>query len=217
MTIYQKLFSLCFFLCLFASFSMAEGKNNSVRVISESSNSSCSINYYSRGETIKYKARIYKQEEGSVIFRIDVLFESDILYTSAYLTDNLLILTNNKTNRLPIMSVINFEKKVMNICKLEELPKGCSTISRSRVCCTPSGCMVVDVPLSWHNDEWTKYETGVILRLGDTIPNRCTVMWRYDYTCNRFFLTEGMNCRSIVGCGHVIIISYSRMSTLHNI
>lgn len=210
MCTYKKIFPICILVFLSTHLSNAESEDTPIRVLSENAHSACFVNCQKENGYIKYDSFIYKHADKREIIETKATFNSKVNFTTAYVTDQLLIFTNNKTNDFPTMGVINLESKSMKICRLAHFPKDSTTIKSSHIYCTPNGCFAEDAPPTWHNDVWYKYATGAILRLGDTIPNRCTVMWRYDYESKCFFLSEELNSRRIEGEDHEISIRQRR-------
>lgn len=110
-----------------------------------------------------------------------VQFVSSFNYTSGYLCDEVLILTNNNTCESPCLFVWDFKKKILKEDKLlistEE--HFITTYQRSRVRCMEDGSCTVHDSIIWHNDCWYKTPYFITLRLGDSVPNRCKIAWFY--------------------------------------
>lgn len=144
-----------------------------------------SLKYYKTEMAGSYSYRLLRATDE---MKKEIVFESNHNYTSGYLNDKLLVLTNNNTEDSPCILIWDFatdqlkEDQILFSVKDHQI----STYARSSVKCTADGGCIVRHPTRWHNDQWYETPTSILLRFGACIPNQCRVMWEYHLTNGNF-------------------------------
>lgn len=64
-----------------------------------------------------------------------------------------------------------------------------STYTKSKLITTKNGCYI-EMLRVWHNDDWESSENTLYLRLGDKIPNKCTIQWIYSAKTKSFKISN---------------------------
>ncbi len=132
----------------------------------------------------KYIVNIIKHDRGiKKIFS----FDSHLDFTCGFSSDYFLVLTNTKTSVHPSLFVFNFTNNDALICesKFDITDDYISTRAVSKLITTENGCYVQQYR-EWHNNDWISDQNSFSLRLGDSIPNKCGVIWSYDARVNQF-------------------------------
>lgn len=144
-----------------------------------------SLKYLKEVEKGHYSYRLLCYADG---LKKEIIFESNHNYTSGYLSDKILVLTNNNTEDSPSILIWDFisdklkEDQLLFSVKKYKI----SNYMRSSVVCAEDGKCIVHQPIRWHNDQWYETSTNILLRLGDCIPNKCRVMWEYQLVRGEF-------------------------------
>ena len=151
-------------------------------------------------------------QEGSFEYRITALkktdsrieeknirFVSKIDYKDGYANNDYVILTNNGGDIEELAWIIIDTQK----CRATEFQIPIRKINKTEVfhyeqtsyITTTKGCFQRKIVV-WHQNDWESGEQVICLRLGDSVPNRCRILWEYDAKADKCFLKETVATRN---------------------
>ena len=118
---------------------------------------------------------------------------SKIDYKDGYANNDYVILTNNGGDIEALAWLIIDTQK----CRATEFQIPIQEINKTEVfhyeqtsyITTTKGCFQRKLVV-WHQNDWESGEQVISLRLGDSIPNRCRILWEYDAKADKCFLKE---------------------------
>ena len=123
----------------------------------------------------------------------NIRFVSKIDYKDGYANDDYVILTNNGGDIKELAwLIIDIQK-----CRATEFQIPIRKINKTEVfhyeqtsyITTTKGCFQRKIVV-WHQNDWESGEQVICLRLGDSVPNRCRILWEYDAKADKCFLKE---------------------------
>lgn len=129
----------------------------------------------------------------------NIRFVSKIDYKDGYANDDYVILTNNGGDIKELAwLIIDIQK-----CRATEFQIPIRKINKTEVfhyeqtsyITTTKGCFQRKIVV-WHQNDWESGEQVICLRLGDSVPNRCRILWEYDAKADKCFLKETVATRN---------------------
>ena len=129
----------------------------------------------------------------------NIRFVSKIDYKDGYANDDYVILTNNGGDIKELAwLIIDIQK-----CRATEFQIPIRKINKTEVfhyeqtsyITTTKGCFQRKIVV-WHQNDWEGGEQVICLRLGDSVPNRCRILWEYDAKADKCFLKETVATRN---------------------
>ena len=129
----------------------------------------------------------------------NIRFVSKIDYKDGYANNDYVILTNNGGDIEELAWLIIDTQK----CRATEFQIPIREINKTEVfhytqtsyITTTGGCFQRKLVV-WHQNDWGGGEQVICLRLGDSIPNRCRILWEYDAGADKCFLKETVVTRN---------------------
>lgn len=164
-----------------------------LRVISDSLNTTAFVKKTNTKKNNEYIIKIIANND--TLKQKVIKMDSVHNFTKAYCSDSFIALTNSNTNDKAAMCVLDIRNNDILVCEADfdinnEL---ISTYTKSKLTTTVNGCYVEMIRV-WHNDDWNASEDALYLRLGDAIPNECTIEWIYNAKTKLFkILNYGRN------------------------
>lgn len=162
-----------------------------LKVISDSSFLTAFVKKDKSKPTSIYEIKIINLKETTKINIIK--FESFFNFTKVYCSDRFIVLTNPNTSEKAVMCIFDIVNKDLIACEaLFDLKQDyISTHTKSKLTTTENGCYI-ETMYNWHNDDWEISKDSILLRLGDAIPNKCTIYWIYNTKTKLFSI---YNCK----------------------
>lgn len=142
--------------------------------------------------SFEYHVTTLKKND-SQIEEKNIRFVSKVNYKDGYANNDYVVLTNNGGDIEELAwLVIDIQK-----CRATEFQIPIQEINKTEVfhytqaryITTTGGCFQRKLVV-WHQNDWGSGEQVIGLRLGDSIPNRCRILWEYDARADRCFLKE---------------------------
>ena len=142
--------------------------------------------------SFEYHVTALKKND-SQIEEKNIRFVSKIDYKDGYANNDYVILTNNGGDIEELAWLIIDVQK----CRATEFQIPIQEINKTEVfhytqtsyITTTGGCFQRKLVV-WHQNDWEGGEQVISLRLGDSIPNRCRILWEYDARADKCFLNE---------------------------
>ena len=150
-----------------------------LRVVSDSTYITALVKKNTSGNKNSYVIKIVNSAK-ELPMTHNIRIESVFNFTKVYCTDRFIALTNSNTNEKAAMCVLDLTNEEVMVCEAAFNMKqdNISTYTRSKLVTTTNGCYIKTMN-HWHNDDWEASKDSISLRLGDSIPNRCTIYWSY--------------------------------------
>ena len=146
----------------------------------------------------EYHVTVLRKND-SQIEEKNIRFVSKIDYKDGYANDDYVILTNNGGDIKELAwLIIDIQK-----CRATEFQIPIRKINKTEVfhyeqtsyITTTKGCFQRKIVV-WHQNDWESGEQVICLRLGDSVPNRCRILWEYDAKADKCFLKETVATRN---------------------
>ena len=140
----------------------------------------------------EYHVTVLRKND-SQIEEKNIRFVSKIDYKDGYANNDYVILTNNGGDIEELAWLIIDVQK----CRATEFQIPIQEINKTEVfhytqtsyITTTGGCFQRKLVV-WHQNDWEGGEQVICLRLGDSVPNRCRILWEYDARADKCFLNE---------------------------
>lgn len=151
-----------------------------LRMISDGTHTVACIERKEQEGDDEYEIRICRTD-GQTHTQERVSIESPFQFTKGFCSDNFVALTNTGTDETPAMCVFDLANNTVVVAeaRFDITKDSISTCRISEHSLTSEGCIWREFR-EWHRDDWTAGKSVLYLRLGDSIPNRCPVQWKYD-------------------------------------
>ena len=164
-----------------------------LRVVSDSSNVATFVKKHSLQKSNEYIIEIITNNE--TLKQKAIKINTTHNFTKAYCSDFFIALTNSDTNDKAAMCVLDLRNDDILVCEANFNTNNelVSTYTKNKLITTENGCYI-EIMRVWHNDDWESSENNLYLRLGDKIPNKCTIQWIYSAKTKSFrILNYGQN------------------------
>ena len=148
--------------------------------------------------SFEYHVTAFKKND-SQIEEKNIRFVSKIDYKDGYANNDYVVLTNNGGDVEALAWLVIDTQK----CRATEFQIPIQEINKTEVfhyeqtsyITTTGGCFQRKLVV-WHQNDWESGEQVICLRLGDSVPNRCRILWEYDAKADKCFLKETVATRN---------------------